>query len=372
MISTIFDIHDILIKKDLPYALYRLPGEKEFSLIFQKNNEIQNIEIINIEKHTGFVIASFDSAKTGTARLIAPDFILNNNSDLTEAKNFLTSLPDSNNHTFNDNFIASKSSYLNTATYLINKLVDGELQKVVLSRVIHKQLHNKLNLSSLLMMVAQKYDHAFINLVHLPNEGTWFGASPELLFKIVDDNVYTDALAGTKLIIDDNEPKWTFKEKEEQYLVTQFIESLLSELGITNFEKIGPITKTAGNVAHLQTKFKIPLSSLIDKKGKLIAGLHPTPAVCGLPKADSYLLIQRAEQHERRYYTGFLGPWNITASESENPESMLFVNLRCAEICKDKVNIYVGGGLTSSSDPEDEFQETVHKSNTLLSIVENL
>ncbi len=100
--------------------------------------------------------------------------------------------------------------------------------------------------------------------------------------------------------------------------------------------------------------------------GKLIAGLHPTPAVCGLPKADAFLLIQKAELHNRKYYTGFLGPWKM-----EN-ESQLFVNLRCAELGTDKINIYVGGGLTEASNPEAEYQETVHKSKTLLSVIENL
>ena len=174
-------------------------------------------------------------------------------------------------------------------------------------------------------------------------------------------------MAGTQLLDEDSENiTWTNKEKEEQHLVSLFIESNLSELGIHDFDKVGPINVSAGHIAHIQTQFKIPFSSLNEKEGKFIASLHPTPAVCGLPKAEAYLMIHKAEQHQRRYYTGFLGPWKLAN------QSQLFVNLRCAELDTNKINIYVGGGLTASSSNKDEYKETVYKSKTLLSIVENL
>jgi len=74
----------------------------------------------------------------------------------------------------------------------------------------------------------------------------------------------------------------------------------------------------------------------------------------------------RAEQHDRRFYTGFLGPWKL------NGHSQLFVNLRCAEIGNDTFNLYVGGGLTANSVSEDEWEETVQKSKTLLLVIEKL
>ena len=47
------------------------------------------------------------------------------------------------------------------------------------------------------------------------------------------------------------------------------------------------------------------------------------------------------------------------------PNSELFVNLRCMEIEKEIVNIYVGGGITIASDSEKEWNETVAKTNTM-------
>lgn len=367
MTSTILDIPPILIKKGLPFAIYCLPSKKKFNLIFQKDATDHEIDIRDIDKSSGFVIADFNSAKTCRINIIKPDYIISEGENVTDILSFLKTLPDNGNFYFSDNYIISKTDYLDRAEYLINLLKKEELQKVVFSRVVQRKLKKELNLSQLLIMLKDKYNTAFINLFHIPGKGTWCGASPEALYKKVDDYVITDALAGTQLIDEDtNNIIWSKKEEEEQFLVSSFIESNLSELGIHDYDKVGPLNVRAGHLAHIQTQFKIPMSSLNEKEGKFIAGLHPTPAVCGLPKADAYLMIHKAEQHQRRYYTGFLGPWKL-----EN-QSQLFVNLRCAELGKNKINLYVGGGLTASSKSDDEYKETVHKSKTLLSIVENL
>jgi isochorismate synthase len=42
------------------------------------------------------------------------------------------------------------------------------------------------------------------------------------------------------------------------------------------------------------------------------------------------------------------------------------------QIFADKAIIYTGGGLTYDSDPESEWNETVLKSNTLLSAIEKM
>jgi isochorismate synthase len=77
-------------------------------------------------------------------------------------------------------------------------------------------------------------------------------------------------------------------------------------------------------------------------------------------------LIRIVEKHDRGFYTGFLGPWNLSG------ESKLYVNLRCAQLHKNKMSLYVGGGLTAESNPEDEWEETVRKSQTLLSVLEKM
>ncbi|HLV50467.1 MAG TPA: chorismate-binding protein, partial [Flavobacterium sp.] len=90
----------------------------------------------------------------------------------------------------------------------------------------------------------------------------------------------------------------------------------------------------------------------------LIQNLHPTPAVCGLPKKEAFDFIWENEGYNREFYTGFIG------IEKENMKDY-FVNLRCAQIFQNQIQIYVGGGITAESNPEKEWEETELKSGTI-------
>ena len=91
----------------------------------------------------------------------------------------------------------------------------------------------------------------------------------------------------------------------------------------------------------------------------MLKELHPTPAVCGLPKAEAYAFIPENEGYERRYYSGFIGwldPEGATA---------ISVNLRCMEIRSNEAKLYAGGGILASSEVQMEWEETEEKLKSL-------
>jgi len=92
--------------------------------------------------------------------------------------------------------------------------------------------------------------------------------------------------------------------------------------------------------------------------------LHPTPAVCGLPAMDAKRELLLTEPHERRLYSGFLGP------VKNNGSAQLFVNLRCMQIIGKKAYLYAGGGLTIDSELEKEWEETKNKAETMLAVIQ--
>ena len=51
-----------------------------------------------------------------------------------------------------------------------------------------------------------------------------------------------------------------------------------------------------------------------------------------------------------------------------NSRTDLFVNLRCMKVLKNKVALFVGGGLTNKSTPEKEWEETILKAQTLMKL----
>jgi isochorismate synthase len=49
--------------------------------------------------------------------------------------------------------------------------------------------------------------------------------------------------------------------------------------------------------------------------------------------------------------------------------SELFVNLRCMQLKNKQALVYVGGGVTKDSNPELEWEETVNKTQTMMSVL---
>ena len=102
---------------------------------------------------------------------------------------------------------------------------------------------------------------------------------------------------------------------------------------------------------------------LNDRVGALLDVLHPTPAVCGLPKREAFNFILDNERVSRQYYSGFMGPLLM------NDSTHLYVSLRCMHICDHQYQLYAGGGLLPDSVEEQEWQETEAKMETMRNLL---
>ncbi|HNQ28353.1 MAG TPA: chorismate-binding protein, partial [Aquaticitalea sp.] len=173
------------------------------------------------------------------------------------------------------------------------------------------------------------------------------------------------------------------KEKEEQQIVTDFIVEGLHK-SVDKIEVSEVQTVRAGHLLHLKTDILATIHPKTFHMGALLEQLHPTPAVCGLPKSIAKRFILQNEQYDREYYTGFLGELNFKEKLLRNPNgrniennayasvklvSQLYVNLRCMQLKDNQVSVYVGGGITKDSVPEKEWEETVSKSQIIKSIL---
>jgi 2-succinyl-5-enolpyruvyl-6-hydroxy-3-cyclohexene-1-carboxylate synthase len=110
-------------------------------------------------------------------------------------------------------------------------------------------------------------------------------------------------------------------------------------------------------------EFLEKIAFLPDHIGDLLQELHPTPAVCGLPKEEAFRFIPDNEGYDRSYYSGFTG-WLDTEGHTD-----IYVNLRCMEIKPGEAILYAGGGILASSEVESEWMETGDKMNTMRSIL---
>lgn len=257
--------------------------------------------------------------------------------------------------------VISAREYYLQAHELLNGMNMMQMDKAVFSR-IKKVSFDERKTEAFFEKLVEKYPNAMVYLVSSEAFGTWIGASPEILLEAHREHLFTISLAGTKRS-DDTHFEWRDKEKIEQSLVTEFIENQLKKLHISEIELNGPYDYEAGPVCHLRTDFSAQLNGV--DPWKIALQLHPTPAVSGLPRDEAISLIETVEPHHREIYTGMFG--------FVSPEkTQLYVNLRCAQIQEDSCYLYLGGGYTLQSVPEDEWIETENKSKTLLNVLAEL
>ncbi|MGB4204686.1 MAG: chorismate-binding protein [Bacteroidales bacterium] len=348
------------IFENLPaWVFFRLPNKA--SSVFMGGN----LEIIGSEQwveKNGFVFFPFKPSEN------CPVLFLQKTTHVENVENHDFCFPDQNSvlnfQSSNEMFYQiSREEYLQNLEELILLHKAGIADKVVLSRTIVTESIPSMRLPALYRELCLKYPSAFVYLAHFPPFGTWIGATPETLISCAGNNCTTMSLAGTRPV--GSKGTWGDKEIEEQAIVTRFINEKIQSLSPGNIEISTPFTLAAGQVEHLCTTFRFDISNP-SKLGLLAESLHPTPAVCGMPREKALQLIEQFEKHDREYYTGFLG------SVGFEKRTELFVNLRCMKILREQMVLYVGGGITSDSVPEKEWQETELKALTLMAIIEKI
>jgi len=251
----------------------------------------------------------------------------------------------------------------------VDRIKDGAFQKVVPSRRETINLKENFNLPEAFIALTKHYPDAFVSFFSIPEKGTWIGASPEILVEINETGIFrTSAVAGTQPWnrgTDLSSVAWTQKEIEEQAYVSRYIINSFKKIRLREFEEFGPKTIRAGNLVHLRTDYKVNLSEVnFPQLGSVMLKLlHPTSAVCGMPKESAAAFLKTYEKYDREFYSGYLGPVNM-----EN-RIALFVNLRCAQLMHQKAYLYAGAGITSDSNPDKEWRETLIKNQTIKDIL---
>jgi len=353
--SDFFDRVILQRKQNLPFVLYCKPNSDLIIGMFQQNDILFNV-VDFTEK--GFVFASFDGSNVH----IIPE----NESEIVGVirEKGETNVSEKK-WEFQDEF--DKKDFERIVAKGIQAINDQEFKKVVLSRKEVIELEN-LDLVATFKKLVQLYPAAFTYCFFHPKIGLWMGATPEQLVKANVNVFETMALAGTQKGNDSEEIIWGKKEKEEQQFVTDYIVDQLKEATL-EVSVTEPYSLKAGSIWHLKTDIWGVLNTGFSLK-QVVSLLHPTPAVCGLPKEASKAFILENENYNRTFYTGFLGELN-TSFAVDSVSSSLFVNLRCMEIEADlesktaRANLFMGCGITKDSIPEKEWEESVNKSMTM-------
>jgi len=345
----ISELHYIeqLLKSEVSFVAYRKPFDNIVTIMVQQNNFLYKLDNYS---QKGFVVAPFDIQED--AFLFPLEKCEISTIPISDKEKELIPVKDiKENKTLIEK---AKIYHINLVNKGIDFLGKEKARKVVLSRKEEIYIGQLLK-SELFSELIQNYPSTFVSYWHHPEVGSWMGATPENLLSVQNNVFKTMSLAGTQKFKGIQDVEWGDKEKEEQQIVTDFI---LNELKDFDLKTSKPFTIKAGGLLHICTEIRGELSSGHQLE-TLINKLHPTPAVCGLPKYKAREFILENENYDREFYAGFLGELNI------NNTSDLYVNLRCMQFNGSKANLYIGGGITSDSDPFSEWKETVAKSEVI-------
>lgn len=247
----------------------------------------------------------------------------------------------------------TKEEYMHSLQKVIGVIKDNQLPKLVYSRRKIFRSFDEIDLKESFKNLCISYPNAFRYLFN-DGDNAWMGAFSEVLGKFNKETheFETMALAGTLPVSEE----WSEKEIEEQKPVTNYIQDILTNYS-SHIQQSETYDHISGNIKHLRTDFRTYIKP--EDLDALIQDLHPTPAVCGIPKDFCIENIQKYEKFPREFYAGYI--------KIETEESIqFFVNLRCARLYQDSVHVFVGGGITAQSNPEKEWVETEMKSEAIL------
>ncbi len=139
------------------------------------------------------------------------------------------------------------------------------------------------------------------------------------------------------------------KERKEHGVVVEHLVSVLRPRCAPFTVPPAPHVRHLGRLLHLETLVAAQLRQA--DYLELLAALHPTPAVCGLPTATAVHYIARHERLQRGLYAGAIG-W-LT------PERCRFiVPLRGGILRGARARLFAGAGIIETSQAAEEVAET--------------
>ena len=191
---------------------------------------------------------------------------------------------------------------------------------------------------------------------------TFLGATPERLIARRGLEIETEALAGSIKAGREDQAEQLLsssKDLEEHMLVVREILRHLEPRCARIDHPDRPQIRRLRHVLHLLT----PITGTLREPAhvlELVAALHPTPAVGGVPSRESVKWILEHEPAARGWYASPIG-WFDAAGDGE-----FAVALRSGLVHDRRAWIYAGAGIVRDSDPVKEYQETGLKQKALL------
>ena len=201
------------------------------------------------------------------------------------------------------------------------------------------------------------------------SELAFLSVTPESLFCRNKSKLEIDVIAGTvnqgttqsESALLAKKLKQSKKDKFEHNTVLDYVKDCIRPFCKTLKEINNESLLQLSKVQHLKTTI---LGTVQNSVGDLdlLSVLHPTPATGGVPVQVSLNMISSLESFNRGWYSGAVGLLGVDMTE-------FFVGIRSCLIHTNKIQLFVGAGIVSGSEPAKEWEELNFKIENYLSIL---
>lgn len=252
----------------------------------------------------------------------------------------------------------------------LNRIGEGEAEKVVLSRTLEVAPGRGVTPAELVIALWEENHGSHVFLFEPSPGAALVGAAPETIATVVNGIVRATAVAGSAGVGADSvetaqvarELFNSEKDRAEHDFVVRDMVARLRALGCTVQRDVEPHVLALARIQHLETKIAAHVpsgTSLLD----ILASLHPTPAVCGIPRSVALSILTEGEVFDRGWYAGPVGWFDADG------KGIFVPALRSAVSSGDRWRLFAGAGILPGSDPALEWEETELKFRPVLSAV---
>lgn len=266
------------------------------------------------------------------------------------------------------NYPMSAGSWAKMIDQTTQSIQNGELEKVVLSRVCEIKTEQPIDAAATLPYLNQNYSDCYRFFFEPIPHNAFFGATPELLIRKKAGDITTMALAGSiargQSPTEDAELAQQLisseKNRHEHQLVVDTIKGNLRDITADLQFPPEPGMLKLRNIQHLFTpiggRLCDPDASILN----LVSLLHPTPAMGGVPAGAALSYLRSLEPVPRGWYAAPIG-WFDAQGDGE-----FAVAIRSAVSQYARAWLYAGAGIVGDSDADQEWAETALKFRPML------
>ena len=249
----------------------------------------------------------------------------------------------------------------------LRRIQAGEAEKVVLARTLDVTPTRPVSPLDLVLALWQESHGSHVFLFEpVPGEAV-AGAAPETIATVVNGVVRATAVAGSVAVGADSVETAQLarrlfnsdKDRAEHDFVVQDMVARLSALGCSVRRDVEPHVLALARIQHLETKIAAGIPegvTLLD----ILASLHPTPAVCGIPRNVALSILTESEVFDRGWYAGPVGWFG------SDGKGIFVPALRSAVSSGGRWRLFAGAGIVPGSDPALEWEETELKFDPVL------